>query len=114
MDVDKILGSPDATPVAGRTEVTQCPTSVAALFTPNTERGGALRFRLFKREPVRGLGTILWAVSESGPWYRGKVERDACGLGCRCGAFLTPTSKAGQRALLTATRIDSRCEPVQP
>ena len=25
------FGSPDATPVAGRTEVTQCPTTVAAL-----------------------------------------------------------------------------------
>ena len=29
MNADKILGSPDATPVADRTEVTQCQTAVA-------------------------------------------------------------------------------------
>jgi len=63
------------------------------LFTPNKERGGDERYRLYRR------GENLFSTTPDGETFRAKVERDSCGLGCFCGAFVTPTSLRGKKIL---------------
>lgn len=78
----------------------------SSIFTPNTERGGAVRYVLYRR------GATAFSVTPDGTVFRAKVEPDACGLGCFCGAYITPTSDLGFRLLLRAERIDSGSNPV--
>ena len=92
---EKISGSASLTSNAAPSELS-VRASVATLFTPNTVRGGAVRYRLYRHGPE------VFSTTPGGKRFRAKVERDDCGLGCRCAAFITPTSKVGVRLLADA------------
>lgn len=66
------------------------------LFTPNTERGGALRYRLYRHGPT------TFSSTPEGEVFEAEAEVDACGLPCRCGAFITPRSPRGKELLAEA------------
>ena len=74
-----------------------------SLFAPNVLKGGVggHRYVLYKRGPG------LFSVTPLGQRFRASFEADDCGLGCRCGAFLTGISEAGIELLNLAERIDN-------
>lgn len=82
-------------------------TSSPSIFTPNTQRGGAERYVLYRHGPTK------FSVTPNGQRFSGTVEPDACGAGCYCGAFLIP-DKSGALVLLNAKIIDSQSREVKP
>jgi hypothetical protein len=76
------------------------------LFTPNTERGGDTRYMLYR------FGPNLFGIGPNVKPFKATAVRDACGLGCECGAFLTGISKRGQDQLKRATLIDEMSQPI--
>ena len=86
------------------------------VFTPNVQRGcgNGERYLLYVHD--RFLTAL--AVSASRKPMEGSVflinyEQDDCGLGCRCGAFITNISEQGKRLLSEAKRIDSQSEVIK-
>ena len=80
----------------------------ANIWTPNTARHNAsgLRYKLYR------CAADKFSIIPGGKQYRFKAERDDCGLGCKCGAFITQTSEAGRKALAKAVLIDSQSNEV--
>ena len=63
------FGSPDATPVAGRTEVTQCPTAVANRITSIAQMVPGQLYCLFTiegfgDEQYDASGALVWRCSD--------------------------------------------------
>lgn len=77
------------------------------IFTPNTKRAGPNRYRLYRH------GESVFSVTPRGKQFEADVERDACGLGCVCGAYITPRTETGKAILATATQIDSASQPIR-
>ncbi len=77
------------------------------VFTPNTERGGDTRYLLYRRGPN------LFSIGPHVKPFRAEWEADDCGLGCKCGAFITKISKRGQDQLSRATLIGNDSKPIQ-
>jgi len=74
--------------------------SKPSLFTPNVLRGVAReRYRLYRH------GEGIFSLTPKGKTFVAKVEADDCGLGCKCGAFITPISMEGRDRLAKAKRF---------
>lgn len=80
------------------------------IFTPNVQQGcgNGIRYKLYLQEGTTLKGVFSLADSPNAPSYPFVAERDDCGLGCKCGAFITSTSDDGRDALTRAVQIDSQ------
>ena len=83
-------------------------TTKPKLFTPNVTKGCAdgARYLLYRRGPG------LFSITPRGQRFRASYERDACGLGCVCGAYITGISEAGVELLSKAQKIDNMSKPL--
>lgn len=81
----------------------------APKFTPNVVKGDfdGPRYVLYKH------GGGLFSITPNGTRFRASWERDACGLGCACGAVLTSVSRTGKHILARAEQIDRMSQTVQ-
>lgn len=89
--------------------------SAPSLFTPNVDKGGrsGLRFRPYRHGASQSGARGLFSIVPNGEQFVADVERDDCGAGCRCAAFITPIDETGALLLLDAAVIDSQCKVVR-
>jgi hypothetical protein len=80
---------------------------IPKMFTPNTEKGGNLRYKLYRRGKN-------YSATPDGPIFRAKWAADDCGLNCMCAAVITDISKRGLVQLKKAKIIDGMGRETSP
>ena len=72
------------------------------IFTPNVTRGcgnDGMRYLLYRHGPH------TFSATPRGKTFEAHPVRDACGLGCKCGAFLTDLDEFAPTLLAQARQI---------